>query len=214
MLTGLAMEQLQEMFGPLVESQLSMMDWAPCKREAEQDSAPSDRSKAQRRSRAREELDRRESNKPHWRRAGWPPTDQHDQSPGETSTPAGDSAQDTETGLQMGAVCTTWESGASPIALRGRAKMEEDPGEGTHHDGAADNAVRMPDPDASHWAEGHWGRGIDPIPEEGGGHEVAEGRPLVLPEVVPGSTRQSRRYRTPSCWKPWWARYRSSRSPT
>ena len=26
---GPAMEQLQEMFGPLVENQLSMMDWAP-----------------------------------------------------------------------------------------------------------------------------------------------------------------------------------------
>ena len=60
------MEQLQEMFGPLVENQLSMMDWAPSKREAEQDSAPSDRSKAQR----TEQGKGRTESRAHWRRAG------------------------------------------------------------------------------------------------------------------------------------------------
>ena len=65
------MEQLQEMFGPLVENQLSMMDWAPSKREAEQDSGSSDRSKAPRTEQGKGRPgSQAPSNKPHWRRAG------------------------------------------------------------------------------------------------------------------------------------------------
>ncbi|CAE7267840.1 unnamed protein product [Symbiodinium sp. CCMP2592] len=45
---SIAVEQLQEVFGPLVTDQLNLMDWAPTKREAEPSSAPPDRSKAQR----------------------------------------------------------------------------------------------------------------------------------------------------------------------
>ena len=44
----MALEQLQEVFGPLVTEQLNSMEWAPTKREAEPSSAPSDRSKASR----------------------------------------------------------------------------------------------------------------------------------------------------------------------
>ncbi|CAE7314010.1 TRPT1, partial [Symbiodinium sp. CCMP2592] len=42
------MDQLQEVFGPLVTEQLNNMDWQPVKREAEPNSAPADRSKASR----------------------------------------------------------------------------------------------------------------------------------------------------------------------
>ena len=49
------MEQLQEMFGPLVEEQLGAMDWAPVKREAEQETAPANR-KRREQNRAREAL--------------------------------------------------------------------------------------------------------------------------------------------------------------
>ena len=65
------MEQLQEMFGPLVEDQLTMMDWATSKREAERDPAPSDRSKAPRTEQGKGRPGHTgPSNKQHWRRAG------------------------------------------------------------------------------------------------------------------------------------------------
>ena len=68
------MDQLQEMFGALVEEQLGAMDWAPVKREADGETAPANRGKA-----ARTELGKGRpgsqapSNKPPWppwRRAG------------------------------------------------------------------------------------------------------------------------------------------------
>ena len=65
------MEQLQEMFGPLVEEQLGAMDWAPVKREAEGETAPANRGKAPRTEQGKGGPGPQVySNKPPWRRAG------------------------------------------------------------------------------------------------------------------------------------------------
>ena len=68
-LTGMALEQLQEVFGPLVTEQLNSMEWAPTKREAEPSSAPSDRSKASRTEQGKgRPWQPAPTNKPHWRK--------------------------------------------------------------------------------------------------------------------------------------------------
>ena len=65
------MEQLQEMFGPLVEEQLGAMDWAPVKREAEEETAPANRGKAPRTEQGKGgPAPQVHSNKPPWRKAG------------------------------------------------------------------------------------------------------------------------------------------------
>ena len=70
-LTGMALEQLQEVFGPLVREQLNSMEWAPTKREAEPSSAPSDRSKASRTEQGKgRPWQPAPTNKPPWRKGG------------------------------------------------------------------------------------------------------------------------------------------------
>ena len=70
-LTGMALEQLQEVFGPLVTEQLNSMEWAPTKREAEPSSAPSDRSKASRTEQGKgRPWQPAPTNKPPWRKGG------------------------------------------------------------------------------------------------------------------------------------------------
>ena len=169
-----------------------MMEWAPSKREAEPDSAPPDRSKAQRTEQGKGRPGPlAPSNKPHSRKAGG--KGRHTHGPHHTHMIKAlarlalqqETALKIETRLQLGPVCPAWQSGTSPTTLCGRAKMEEDPGGGAHHHSASHNAVRLPDPDATHRAERHRERRIDPIPEEGGRDEVAEGRTLVLPKVSP-----------------------------
>ena len=64
------MDQLQEMFGPLVEEQLGAMDWAPVKREADGETAPANRGKAPRTEQGKGRPgSQAPSNKPPWRRA-------------------------------------------------------------------------------------------------------------------------------------------------
>ena len=176
-----------EMFGPLVEDQLSMMEWAPSKREAKPDSAPSDRSKAQRTEQGKGRPGPlAPSNKPHWRRAGG--KGRHTDGPHQTHMikALARLALQQERALKILRQDYSWvlfvqPGNQEPLPLRPR-KNGRDPGGGAHHHSASHNAVRLP----THRAERHWERRIDPIPEEGGRDEVAEGRTLVLPKVVPG----------------------------
>ena len=97
-LTGMALEQLQEVFGPLVTEQLNSMEWAPTKREAEPSSAPSDRER--RRARGA-----RGSRPPQTNHPGakvpfrWPQSDLSHQGVGQAGATTGDGAQDPQTGL-------------------------------------------------------------------------------------------------------------------
>ena len=113
------------------------------------------------------------------------PSKSPSEGPGEASTPAGDCPQDSETGLQLGAVRSTWKSGPGSTPLRCSAEMEESSGGGHHHNGAAHLVAWVSHPDAAHGAEGHRRRNDDPVPKEGGGDEMAEGRTMVLPEMAP-----------------------------
>ena len=70
--TGLAMEELQQVFGPLMKDQLDLMEWAPTmKREAEPESAPAERGKVpkteQGKGRPRQPAP---PSKQHWRKGG------------------------------------------------------------------------------------------------------------------------------------------------
>ena len=70
-LTGMALEQLQEVFGPLVTEQLNSMEWARTKKEAEPSSAPSDRSKASRTEQGKgRPWQPAPTNRPPWRKCG------------------------------------------------------------------------------------------------------------------------------------------------
>ena len=67
----MALEQLQEVFGPFVTEQPNSMEWAPTKREAEPSSAPSDRSKASRTEQGKgRPWQPAPTNKPPWRKGG------------------------------------------------------------------------------------------------------------------------------------------------
>ena len=181
-LTGPAMEQLQEMFGPLVEEQLGAMDWAPVKREAEGETAPANRGKAPRTEQGKGGPGPQvHSNKPPWRRAGG--KGRHAEGP--HHTPTGDRTQDSPPGLQLGPVCPTGEPRTTPNALCSSPKVEESSrGEHNNHD-AQNSAVWLLDPDASCGTQGHRERGICPFPEKSGGDEMVEGWPLKLSKVVP-----------------------------
>ena len=136
-LTGPAMEQLQEMFGLLVEEQLGAMDWAPVKREAEGETAPG-------------KAPRTEQGKggPGTLAQSWgqgaprrrPPSDPDDQGPCQAGAPTGDRTQDSPPGLQLGPVCPTQEPRTTPNALCGSPKVEESPG-GEHNNHHTQNSA-------------------------------------------------------------------------
>ena len=123
-LTGMALEQLQEVCGPLVTEQLNSMEWAPTKREAEPSSAPSDRSKA---SRTRQGAPvaagphKQTTLAQRWGKGTplrWPQSDLSDQGAGQASATTGDGDQDPQTGLQLGALRPTGQSGTATTPLR------------------------------------------------------------------------------------------------
>ena len=190
-LTGMALEQLQEVFGPLVTEQLNSMEWAPTKREAEPSSAPSDRSNASRTEQGKVATGPRKQTTlaQRWGKGTpfrWPQSDLSDQGVGQAGATAGDGAQDPQAGLQLGTLRPTRQSGTLLFAAAQKWKKSQ-------QEGATTTALR--DPNAAHGPEGHRRCSAHTIPDQSRGDEVAQGRQLVLPEVVPGAGEPSDRRR-------------------
>ena len=116
-----------------------------------------------------------------------PPSKPHGESPGKASASARNSPQNPETGLQLGSVCPTWQSGSSSTPLRCPQKWKKSGG-GNHHNSAAHLAAWVSHPNAAHGAEGYLGRNPDPIPEKGRGNEMAAG---CGRDQEPAATRQA-----------------------
>ena len=184
------MEQLQEMFGPLVEEQLGAMDWAPVKREAEGETAPANRGKAPRTEQGKGGPGPQvHSSKPPWRRAGG--KGRHAEGPQQTQMIKALTIQQ-ETALKILRQDYSWvlfvqprNQGPLPMLYAAAQKWKKAQ-EGKHHNHYTQNsAVWLFDSDASCGTQGHRERGARPFPEKSGGDEMAEGWPLELSKVVP-----------------------------
>ena len=125
----------------------------------------------------------------------WPQSDLSDQGVGQAGATAGDGAQDPQAGLQLGTLRPTRQSGTATAPLCSGPEVEEVTGRGSDHNRPSHYTVRMPNPNAAHGPEGHRRRSAHAIPDQSRGDEVAQGRQLVLPEVVPGTGEPSDRRR-------------------
>ena len=125
----------------------------------------------------------------------WPQSDLSDQGVGQAGATAGDGAQDPQAGLQLGTLRPTRQSGTATTPLCSGPEVEEVTGRGSDHNRPSHYTVRMPNPNAAHGPEGHRRRSAHAIPDQSRGDEVAQGRQLVLPEVVPGTGEPSDRRR-------------------
>ena len=109
----------------------------------------------------------------------WPQSDLSDQGAGLASTTTGDGDQDPPTGLQLGALRPTGQSGTATTPLRSGSEMEEVTGRGSNNNRPSHYTVRLPDPDATYGPEGYRRSGTHTIPDQSRGDEVAKGRKLV-----------------------------------
>ena len=163
------MEELQHVFGPLVKDQLDLMEWAPTmKRELAQRWGQGTRSRR-------------------------PQPDLLDQSTGQTGAATGDSAKDPTPGLQLGALHSAGQSGATSPPVCGSTKMEEVSGRGSYDQCPTHHPIRVSDHDAACGPEGHRRGNADTLPDQSGGKQVATGWPLVLSEVVTSAGEPSGR---------------------
>ena len=126
------------------------MEWTATKREAEPDSAPSERSKA-----SRTEQDKgcpwnpAPGNKQRWRKGkrsehGEPEHHLPGQSAGTSCTPTGDGDQDLEAGLQVGTLRPTGQPRTASTTLCSCSEMEEGTGRGSDQHRPSDDSFRLP----------------------------------------------------------------------
>ena len=104
-LTGPAMDQLKEMFGPLVKEQLGAMDWVPVKREADGETRQSPQNGTGQGKPWLAGPLKQATLAQSWRQGApcrWPPSDPNAQGPCQADAPTGDCAQDPSPGLQLG----------------------------------------------------------------------------------------------------------------
>ena len=187
------MDQLKEMFGPLVEEQLGAMDWAAVKREAEGEMAPANRGKAPRTEQGKGGPDSQaHSGKPPWRRAGG--KGRHADGPHQTQMikALARLALQQQAALKILRQHYSWvlfvqprNQGPLPLlyaaAQKWKKAQEENTTTTTLRTALFGCLLQM-----LHTGLKDIGSEVSaPFPEKGGGDEMVEGRPLELPKVVP-----------------------------